>query len=96
MHNVIDILIKLASTSTMTSKHACALMKGKKIIATGINYPVPCADIVNIAIRSKSFRRTGHCRETGEECGVQEVRRKKGTSFTTKYSPTRNNIIQSC
>lgn len=39
--NIIHQLVELAQTSTMMSRHACALLRGKKILATGINYPSP-------------------------------------------------------
>jgi hypothetical protein len=74
------MLIKLSATSTMTSKHACALIRGKKLLATGINYSVPTMNIVNSAIRRHPCRRTGQHWELRSK-----IRRKKGLRFKTPY-----------
>jgi hypothetical protein len=94
---VIDILIKLSATSTMTSKHACALIRGKKILATGINQSVPMANIVNTAIQIQPLRRTGYPREPKDSSdGVSHFRCQKDQRITTKYPTLWGDIITSC
>lgn len=96
-YSVINTLIKLSSTSIMTSKHACALMRGNKVLATGMNYPIPASSIVGTAIRLHPCRRSGQCRETNEvSAGVQKLRCKKDVNVKAEYSTPWARSISSC
>lgn len=100
MNSVINTLIKLSSTSIMTSKHACALMRGNKVLATGMNYPIPTASIVGTAMRIHPCRRSGQRRETGEQAtvsvGVHKLRCKKDVRFKAEYSTPWDRIVTAC
>jgi len=51
-------LIELAQTSTMTSRHAAAIINSKQILASAINHTVPAAHLVDVA---KSVISRGTC-----------------------------------
>lgn len=48
LNRIIPKLVELAKTSVMTSKHAAAIMHGKKVLSTGVNYQLPAADIIDL------------------------------------------------
>lgn len=53
---VIPELINLAKTSTMTSRHAAAIISGKRTLSTATNYSLPAGQLVDIAATTKSSR----------------------------------------
>lgn len=59
MHNrFLTDLVQLAQTSTMTSRHAAAIIGNKQILASAINHSVPAAHLVDVA---KSVINRGTC-----------------------------------
>ena len=46
---VIPELLKLAQSSTMTSRHAAAITYGKRILAVDTNYSLPAGELVDAA-----------------------------------------------
>ena len=57
---VIPELIELAGTSVMSSKHAAAIVSGKRALAMAVNYPLPAGNIVDFAINSRYFESPPH------------------------------------
>lgn len=56
---VIPDLISLASMSMMTSKHAAAIIYGKRVLSMANNYSLPAGEIVDLAIKSTNCGGTG-------------------------------------
>lgn len=54
--HVVSELINLAQMSTMTSKHAAAIVSGKRILAMATNYSLPSGDLVDHVQHTKSGR----------------------------------------
>ena len=85
-HRVIPDLISLAETSTMTSKHAAAVISGKRVLSTATNYPLPANELVNtITTRvhehppsCRSFNRTHERCEHCSQCSLKHTQREKG------------------
>lgn len=50
---VIPDLISLASTSMMTSKHAAAVMSGRRVLSMANNYSLPAGHLVDLAAQSE-------------------------------------------
>lgn len=51
---IISALKNLAQTSTMTSRHAAAVVHGKQILAMSTNHSVPAGELVDIATATKN------------------------------------------
>lgn len=56
---VIRNLIEVAKTSTMTSRHAAAIVSGKRLLASATNYSLPAGELVDAAAASSKSRRGG-------------------------------------
>ena len=55
-HSVIAKLIELAKTSTMTSKHAAAILNGRNVLSTATNYTLPSGELVDtVSAAGKAF-----------------------------------------
>lgn len=53
---IISQMISLAKTSTMTSKHAAAIVNGKTVLSMGTNYSLPAGELVDIATATKASK----------------------------------------
>lgn len=51
---IVSELINLAQTSTMTSRHAAAIVSSKRILSIATNYSLPSGDAVDMAYRESA------------------------------------------
>ena len=51
--HVLSELINTAKTSTMTSRHAAAIVSGRRILSMATNYSLPAGELVDIAKSTK-------------------------------------------
>lgn len=58
--HVIPELISLAKTSNMTSKHAAAVICGKRILSMATNHSLPAGELVDFAAKT-NHEKKGHC-----------------------------------
>lgn len=57
LQRVIPKLVTLAKTSNMTSRHAAAIVAGKRTLSTATNCSLPAGQLVNIAAIMTADRR---------------------------------------
>lgn len=58
-HPVISNLIALAKTSTMTSRHAAAVLRGHQALSSAINYSLPTGELVDTAAQANRVFKGG-------------------------------------
>lgn len=72
-------LVALAQTSTMTSKHAAAILKGKQVLTSAVNYALPSAEILDVATKlvhmPHLLRERGECLQGRSQNLLIEVQR---------------------
>lgn len=49
MQSIVSRLINIAEKSTMGSRHACAIVSGKRILAVGVNEMTPMGESIELA-----------------------------------------------
>lgn len=52
--HIIPQLMTMAETSTMGSKHAAAIISGKRVLSMGTNYPLQAGELVDFATKSSA------------------------------------------
>jgi len=60
LSHVIPELISLAQTSTMSSRHAAAVISGRRVLSTATNYSLPAGELVDFAIKTTSSEGPRH------------------------------------
>ena len=100
---VVSELINLARFSTMGSKHAAALVAGKRILSMGTNYSLPAADLVDTATMSSNQARGSKTSSgQGEDCvqgttlAIRQTRCQKCPKAEVSHSEDRTRPGLSC
>lgn len=78
IRTVVSRLVELAKTSTMSSRHAAAVLDGKRVYSVSVNYAMPAGDLVDFANKTSvsltdgtydktSVKWKQRCRQKGDE-----------------------------
>ena len=82
---VLPQLLKAASTSTMGSKHAAAIMYGKRLLAIDTNCSLPAGQLVDVAATVIAHDRAASCQSQRHTISTTVDKNKLQTPFNQLY-----------
>lgn len=82
---VLPQLLKAASTSTMGSKHAAAIMYGKRLLAIDTNCSLPAGQLVDVAATVTAHERATSCQSQRHTSSTTVDKNKSQTPFNQLY-----------